>query len=920
MAWIQLGQDVNGLAANDLEGLSVAISSNGLVFATSSRFNDQSGTDRGEARVFAWNAETQTWVQRGSTIFGEADGDQVSSVALSSDGTILAVGSFTNDGAGSNSGHTRVYQWSNNTWTKLGSNINGEAADDQSALSVALSSDGTVVVIGARLNDGGGAEAGQVRVYTWNGTSWQKRGGDMDGRAAGDYFGTTVAISSDGTIIASGGYNNNSRTGYVTIYQWNGSSWAKIGSDINGTLANSDFGYGVALSSNGLTVASGGYTLDKGYIAIYDWNGSSWVQRGSNIAGINSNEQFGQVIYLSGDGTIVASVASNLAAGALRVYQWSNSTWTQLGSTITAESSGDLMVRCALSSDGSTVVAGSIFNDGNGTDSGSTRVFYYRTTPPAPTALSATSGNQQLTISFTPGDDGRSAITNYQYSIDNGSNFTAFSPATGAVSSVTITGLTNGQSYNIQLKAVNATGVGAASATVIGTPSTIPSAPTGLYTLTGDLQLTISFTQNDGGSPITNYQYSIDNGSNFTAFSPATGAVTSVTILGLNNGQTYNIQLKAINTNGMSSASATVTGTPASVTAAVENGPSGITDYIESQPVTNEVQKANITIDMRASIKAETFVDNATKAASQLAYIDAMRSQIGASSYTMPSSEVTAFLTTFTSVVPELDIKPVDVFYPTFVSQTATINLSSTSSSKYIHIEVPIGYSVVLQNGEASLTLTYNGTSYVDEAMTTYTTNTSIVLGNKTFTVIGIGSLGLDQINTSEVVCFNEGTNILTPEGNVPIESLNEGDLVITGTNEIKPILNIHKIVVVRANEINAPYIIEPNAFGTNCPPNQLIVSPRHAIQLNPGLWEIPREAAKENKLVYQNKAALGRKVIYYHITMPNYERDTLISNGQISDSMNNGKVKETYLWNKTQGGYVRHIEVVEKKKGGMKK
>ena len=48
---------------------------------------------------------------------------------------------------------------------QLGTDIDGEAANDQSGNSVALSSDGTRVAIGASGNDGNGSNAGHVRVY-----------------------------------------------------------------------------------------------------------------------------------------------------------------------------------------------------------------------------------------------------------------------------------------------------------------------------------------------------------------------------------------------------------------------------------------------------------------------------------------------------------------------------------------------------------------------------------------------------------------------------------------------------------------------------------------------------------------------------------------------------------------------------------
>jgi hypothetical protein len=98
------------------------------------------------------------------------------------------------------------------------------------------------------------------------------------------------------------------------------------------------------------------------------------------------------------------------------------------------------------------------------------------TTPSAPTSLVATPANGQATISFTPGSNGGSAITNYKYSLD-GTNYTTLSPI-DASSPVTIPGLTNGTTYNIYLKAINSYGDSSASSAVSVTPATTPSAPT----------------------------------------------------------------------------------------------------------------------------------------------------------------------------------------------------------------------------------------------------------------------------------------------------------------------------------------------------------------------------------------------------------------------------------------------------------
>ena len=172
------------------------------------------------------------WQQKGDNIDGEALDDQSgSSVSLSSDGTVMAIGApgnyLSNDF--SYSGRVRVYKWNANTlpqsWEQMGDGIDGEAAADKSGWSVSLSSDGTAVAIGARGNDDNGTDSGHVRVYKWNETSssWVQTGADIDGEAAGDEFGTSVSLSGDGNVVAIGApYNDGTGTssGHVRVYEF----------------------------------------------------------------------------------------------------------------------------------------------------------------------------------------------------------------------------------------------------------------------------------------------------------------------------------------------------------------------------------------------------------------------------------------------------------------------------------------------------------------------------------------------------------------------------------------------------------------------------------------------------------------------------------------------------------------------------
>jgi hypothetical protein len=92
--------------------------------------------------------------------------------------------------------------------------------------------------------------------------------------------------------------------------------------------------------------------------------------------------------------------------------------------------------------------------------------------PDPPTNLIGTSGDGQVTINFTPGNDNGSSIINYEYNFPDasGAGFEPFDPPTGPVASLTFTGLQNGLTYEIQIRAVNANGPSVATSSFFITP------------------------------------------------------------------------------------------------------------------------------------------------------------------------------------------------------------------------------------------------------------------------------------------------------------------------------------------------------------------------------------------------------------------------------------------------------------------
>jgi Flp pilus assembly pilin Flp len=337
----------------------------------------------------------------GSDIDGEAANDRSGSVSLSSDGSTVAIGAYQNDGSGANSGHVRVYENTSGTWTKIGVDIDGEAASDQSGRSVSLSGDGNTVAIGAYPNSGNGAVSGHVRVYENISGTWTQVGSDIDGEATYDYSGYSVSLSSDGSIVAIGAYGNDGSSGngtvsssgapgHVRVYKNISGTWTQVGADIDGEAAGDKSGQSVSLSSDGSVVAIGalyndGTASDAGHVRVYKNISGTWTQVGADIDGEAAIDQSGSV-SLSSDGSTVAIGANSndgngTSAGHVRVYKNISGTWTQLGADIDGETAGDAMGglgSVSLNSDGSILAIGVSTTEGNtGTNAGGVYVYQY---------------------------------------------------------------------------------------------------------------------------------------------------------------------------------------------------------------------------------------------------------------------------------------------------------------------------------------------------------------------------------------------------------------------------------------------------------------------------------------------------------------------------------------------------------------
>jgi Flp pilus assembly pilin Flp len=377
---VQIGNDIDGENPEDLSGSSVAISANGTIVAIGAIENDDGGNRSGHVRVYE-NVDG-TWTQIGEDIAGEANDDRSGwSLALSADGDIVAIGSDLNN---FQKGQVEVYENMGGTWTQIGEDIEGENFQDISATSISLSDDGSIIAIGAPRSDGTANNSGHVRVFENSGGSWIQIGQDIDGVQEQGRLGNSVALNGEGNIIAIGASQNDengTNTGEVKVYENIGGNWTQLGGDINGVVEFEDAGFRVALSEVGNIVAISSVGSNAGHVRIFEYLGGVWTQIGEDINGEASQDYSGWSIALSASGNVIAIGAfwndgNGLSSGQVRIFQNIGGVWTQMGEDINGEASYDeLGYSVDISADGNIVAIGADANDGNGAFSGHVRVF-----------------------------------------------------------------------------------------------------------------------------------------------------------------------------------------------------------------------------------------------------------------------------------------------------------------------------------------------------------------------------------------------------------------------------------------------------------------------------------------------------------------------------------------------------------------
>lgn len=370
-AWVQQAYaKASNTEKNDAFGGAVALSADGTTLAVGAALesskatgvggdqNDNSETQAGAVYVFVrvgtkWTQ--QAYIKSAESLAYNSFG---TSLSLSADGSTLAVGADAEDtpatgGGGTAAGAAYVFGRVGATWSQQARlRASNTGADDNFGAATALSPDGQTLAVGAPQEDSASkgigasqtdnmaADAGAVYVFGRAGVAWSQQAYvKASNTGAGDKFGASVSLSSEGNLMAVGAHgeassavgvggnqadNGAAKSGAVYTFVRANAAWSQQAYlKASNTGPGDRFGGALALASDGKTLAVGAAeedsvlsgidrdqtddtARDAGAVYIFSLASSSWVQqayvKASNTAAAN---RFGIALSLSGDGAVL---------------------------------------------------------------------------------------------------------------------------------------------------------------------------------------------------------------------------------------------------------------------------------------------------------------------------------------------------------------------------------------------------------------------------------------------------------------------------------------------------------------------------------------------------------------------------------------------------------------------------------------
>ncbi|MFB3133484.1 MAG: FG-GAP repeat protein, partial [Rhodothermales bacterium] len=293
---------------------SVALS--GAYAVVGARSDDDGGDDAGAAYVFV--RQGQTWTQQAKLIASDAGEGDSFGRAVALDGDYLLVSAPGNDEQGERTGAVYVFKRDGETWTQQ-AKLTASDAGVLDGFGSAVALEGALAAIGASGDD---FPTGSVYLFERDGETWIERDNVSSGDGTfDDFFGDTVALSGDYILVGVRRDDDDGESsGSAYVFMRDGDTWEQQDKlTASDAAAGDEFGTSVALSGDRAVVGAPGNDddgEDSGAAYVFERDGETWTEQSKLTAtDARADAEFGNAVALSGGSALIAAFMDDDRAG-----------------------------------------------------------------------------------------------------------------------------------------------------------------------------------------------------------------------------------------------------------------------------------------------------------------------------------------------------------------------------------------------------------------------------------------------------------------------------------------------------------------------------------------------------------------------------------------------------------------------------
>jgi len=387
MALAQCDEGITKLLASDGEvddhfGISVSVISNVVIIG--SYCDDDNGTDSGSVYIFRYDGSE--WIEETKLFASDEESGDLFGRSVSISGEVIVIGAYNDDNDnGIDSGSAYIFRYDGNSWIEEAKLLASDGASgDWFGNSISISSD--TIVVGAWFDGDNGYRSGAAYVFHNDGSEWIEETKLLasDG-AEYDRFGESVSIDGDVIVIGtSEDDDNGDRSGSAYVFRYDGNSWIEEAKLLASDGAADDyFGLSVSISGDATVIGAngdddGGSGSGSAYVYRNDGNGN-WFEEAKLLASDRAPfDRFGNSVSIQGEFIVVGTDGDDNigedSGSAYFFHDTGKGNWIEEVKLLAFDREPSDRFGFSVSINGDMIAVGAIGDDDNGSGSGSSYV------------------------------------------------------------------------------------------------------------------------------------------------------------------------------------------------------------------------------------------------------------------------------------------------------------------------------------------------------------------------------------------------------------------------------------------------------------------------------------------------------------------------------------------------------------------